>query len=678
MNKLLQFALISGTMMLTAISASAQDATTFALDGVEYKTIGENTVEVSDLDDATGKAATITIPQTVENAGKTYTVTAVGEYAFYYSEATKITLPETVTAIKRCGIYNCDNLTDLTIPAGLKTLEPFSLAYLKSIKSITIPEGVTEIPMNCFMGNTTMTSVTLPAGIKYIGNGAFYKTPLTEFTFPAACEEVGDNIFQNCLNLKKVVFNSALKKTGTGVFLTCKALTDVNLEAATQLEALNSDMFVECQALSDVTIPASVKTIGNATFGDTNISAFKIAEGNKNLVLVDGAIYNADKTLLYAYPSKGAETLTVDPACVGISGGAFYGSQIKKVTLPEGMLAFDDYAFCKSQLSEINFPKSLTYMGEQALAGTKFVDLTLPENLTTISDGLVGQSSTLKNLTIPANVRIVYNHAFQGCKALATVRCLGGVAPELYSYYDEDDNPFGYVSRESVKFSVPAGSLQSYKDAGWGDLFTINETEAAVFVPTSTTPATGSTASTFGTVEITFPEAATVVVSNPEVTLRKGAELYGNFIEPDNGWIAVNNSSDKKTVTVFGSDYDGFTQSFELEKDVHYFLTIPAGVVKNAAGALNQNIVLELVGSSTSGVESVSGNEAFVVNRNGAFDVVLGSLTDCTVEMYNAAGMKVAEANHAEGTVHFAADNRGLYIIRVAAEGKTLTFKVVK
>ena len=614
MNKLLQFALISGTMMLTAISASAQDATTFALDGVEYKTIGENTVEVSDLDDATGKAATITIPQTVENAGKTYTVTAVGEYAFYYSEATKITLPETVTAIKRCGIYNCDNLTDLTIPAGLKTLEPFSLAYLKSIKSITIPEGVTEIPMNCFMGNTTMTSVTLPAGIKYIGNGAFYKTPLTEFTFPAACEEVGDNIFQNCLNLKKVVFNSALKKTGTGVFLTCKALTDVNLEAATQLEALNSDMFVECQALSDVTIPASVKTIGNATFGDTNISAFKIAEGNKNLVLVDGAIYNADKTLLYAYPSKGAETLTVDPACVGISGGAFYGSQIKKVTLPEGMLAFDDYAFCKSQLSEINFPKSLTYMGEQALAGTKFVDLTLPENLTTISDGLVGQSSTLKNLTIPANVRIVYNHAFQGCKALATVRCLGGVAPELYSYYDEDDNPFGYVSRESVKFSVPAGSLQSYKDAGWGDLFTINETEAAVFVP----------------------------------------------------------------VTVFGSDYDGFTQSFELEKDVHYFLTIPAGVVKNAAGALNQNIVLELVGSSTSGVESVSGNEAFVVNRNGAFDVVLGSLTDCTVEMYNAAGMKVAEANHAEGTVHFAADNRGLYIIRVAAEGKTLTFKVVK
>ena len=280
---------------------------------------------------------------------------------------------------------------------------------------------------------------------------------------------------------------------------------------------------------------------------------------------------------------KVGDSYTIPAGVRGIGGGAFYGAAVKTVTLPESIVAIDSYAFCESTVESVNLPNSIVQIGEQAFAGTNITELVLPEKIIAIYDGLVAWSKKLKSVTIPADVRLLANHAFQLCTGLTSITCKGGVAPEIQTYWDDSDNPFGYVDCSLVTLHIPKGSLQSYKDMGWADIFSnIVESEPAVFMPTSTTPANEDVVKSLGNVELTFSEAATVVTANPAVKFRKGNEIIGEAVEPDGGWIAVNNSSDKKTVTVFPADYDGFTSPIALEANQPYFLIIPAGTFKNA------------------------------------------------------------------------------------------------
>lgn len=665
--------------MLLCVHAQNTENSNFKIDGVEYTIMGEGTVGVSDVD---SKLAEIIIPATVKNEDKTYTVMTVEEEAFKYSDATKIELPNTVTEIKSQGLSTCGNLTELKLPENLKTLGTFAFAYCKKLTSITLPEGLEAIPGSCFASCEALVTVNLPSTIKTIGNGAFYKIPIREFVFPASCESIGSNAFQLCPKLEKVTFNSAIKTFAEGTFRECKLLTSVNLEAATAVKVLSKFLFLTCTNLADVIIPENVEKFETSVFAGTNISAFKLDEKNNNFIIINEAIYSADKTVLYAFPPKSkAETVTIATGCVGIGGGAFNGSGVKKVILPEGTRAFDEFAFCESKLEDINFPASLVFMGEQALAGTQFTSITLPENLTLVSPALLAMSPKLTSVTIPASVRAIYEMAFRACQELKEVHCLGAEAPYM-EIYEEEDNPFGYLDREVVTVSVPKGRIEAYKKAGWDTFSKFVDTEAAVFLQDAINPANDSELTKIESIKITFPEDANIVSKNPKIKLSKGQELYGTPVAVYDDWTLVpEGSANKKMVNLWLMDSDGFTSSIALEKGVDYFLEIPAGVVKNVSGALNQKIVLHYVGTDkASGVEDVSGtSDCFVVTDGAGINVILGSFSDCTVQLYNTNGVLLESVKNASGKVTLNTAVEGVLIVRVKnANGTAKTFKVVK
>lgn len=665
--------------MLLCAHAQDNEGADFVINGVEYIITGESTVGVYDINT---ELTEVIIPETVKSEGKTFTVTTVEEGAFKYSDATKIELPNTVTEIKDEGLSSCYNLTELKLPSNLKTLGSFVMAYCRKLTSITLPEGLEAVPGSCFASCESLATVNLPSTIKSIGSGAFYKIPVKEFVFPASCESIGNNAFQLCPKLEKVTFNSVIKNFGEGTFRQCVLLTTVNLEAATSVTSLSNYLFLGCEKLTDVIIPENVEELETSVFAGTNISAFKLSENNKNLTIIDEAIYSADKKLLYAFPPKSAtETVTVAAGCIGIGGGAFDGSGVKKVILPDGIRAFDEFAFCESKLAEINFPTSLVYMGEQALAGTQFTSITLPENLTTVEYALLAMSPNLTSVTIPASVRNIGECAFRGCKALKEVRCIGAEPPYM-EIYEEEDNPFGYIDRDEVTVIVPQGRIAAYKKAGWDTFSNFEDTGTAVFLQDAINPANDSKLTKIESIKITFPEDAIVVKSNPTIKLSRDQELYGTPVTVYDDWTLVSNgSADKKTVNLFLADSDGFTSYVALENGVDYFLEIPAGVVKNASGAFNQKIVLHYIGTEQgSGIENVSGaTDCFVVTDGTDINVMLGSLSDCTVQLYNTGGALLESVKGANGKVTFKAPvEGGAFIVCVNANGATKTFKVVK
>ena len=660
---------------LTSAAFAQEATTTFVVDNVEYIVTGETTVGLSGLTNEF-TATELSVPSEVENEGKTYSVTSVEEEAIKWSDLTKLVLPEGVTELKETAIYSNEALAEVVLPETLTTLGRYALAYNDALNNVVVPAGVTVIPESCFARNSSMTNIEIKGQYTSIGNGAFYKVPLTEITIPGTCKSIGNNAFQLCEQLTKVTLNEGLETLYDGAFRQCPKLTEITLPES--LKTLEDNVFLQA-GLTSVNIPANVETIGNSTFGQTQITTFTVDENNTHFKGVDGVIYTKDGLILTAYPTMGATEYTVLDECRGIGGGAFYGAQIQKITLPETMRAFDNFAFTLSSLAEMNTPASLLFMGEQALAGTKFTTFAFPEGMTTLYDGVMAQCEQLQSVTLPTTLKYIGFHAFFLDKALTEVHCLGA-EPAYLDYYEESDHPFGYIDRDNVTVSVPKGRLSAYEASYWGSEFSnIVDTEAPIFFPDRFTPATESELAELGTIEITFPTEATVENSLPKISVSKNLEIYGEPVE-DFGWIAVNNSADKKTVSVFPQDEygEGFVQPIKLEAGVNYFVKLPAGFIKDSEGVMNQAMTLQFVGKEESSVSVVESSNCFVLNTANGFDVVLGGLQNATVEMFSTTGALVNKVNNANGTVSLNADANGMYIIRVIDGNKAYTFKVVK
>ena len=273
MRKMLLFALASAAFCV----AKGQDPIVFTQDGMEFTVTGENTAGLSNVG-----VLEANIPATVTYDGKSYTVTSILEDAFNYNDSTtKVMMPNTITEIAYAGMYGAEAVKEIVVSDNLRTLGDFAFAYCDSLKTITLPEGLDHVSSSSFASCLSLESVNLPSTIKTIGSGAFYGCDqLTEFTFPAACDSTGNNVFQTCEGLQKVVLNPAIRVLGEGVFRECHKLSEVNLSDAVNLQSLPTYLFLETALSGEVTIPQSVESFGNAVFGKTQVSAFKLAEGN--------------------------------------------------------------------------------------------------------------------------------------------------------------------------------------------------------------------------------------------------------------------------------------------------------------------------------------------------------------------------------------------------------------
>lgn len=104
----------------------------------------------------------IVIPETV-SAGYEYTVTEIGEGAFYYcKELTSITLPNTITSIATNAFYDATALTSIVIPASVEYWGNF-IFNGSGIKEITllaiVPPTVTEKTFKNFAINNVALQV---------------------------------------------------------------------------------------------------------------------------------------------------------------------------------------------------------------------------------------------------------------------------------------------------------------------------------------------------------------------------------------------------------------------------------------------------------------------------------------------------------------------------------------
>ena len=116
--------------------------------GIKYMITSDNTVAVTypnkeqpSADNKCTYSGEVTIPATVIIKGRSYNVTAIGDYAFHYANVTKLNLPEGITHLGYKSIYQTQ-LTEIVLPNSVTLMDYEALGYNKVLVKISFGENI--------------------------------------------------------------------------------------------------------------------------------------------------------------------------------------------------------------------------------------------------------------------------------------------------------------------------------------------------------------------------------------------------------------------------------------------------------------------------------------------------------------------------------------------------------
>ena len=122
----------------------------------------------------TASSFAVVIPETVADNGRTYDVTSIGYYAFYYcSGLTSVTIGNCVTSIGNHAFSGCSRLTSIEIPNSVTSIEYSAFEGCYGLTSVVIGNNVTSIKDSTFSGCSGLTSIEIPNSVTSIGSYAF-------------------------------------------------------------------------------------------------------------------------------------------------------------------------------------------------------------------------------------------------------------------------------------------------------------------------------------------------------------------------------------------------------------------------------------------------------------------------------------------------------------------------
>ncbi len=416
----------------------------------------------------------------------------------YVSDITSVVIGDLVTRIGDSAFINCTALTNVTIPASVKSIGEYAFGALSEIAvdadnqyyssdefgvlynkdkselilypientrtTFPIPDSVKIIGERAFENCTSLVSITIPDSVEIIGESAFRScTSLVSIVIPDSVTTMGDYAFYSCSSLENVSFGNSVTTISYSAFNGCTLLTNISIPDS--VTSINQSAFESCTSLVSIVIPDSVTDIGGASFC--------FCSSLTDIVLPDSLttipMLAFDGTAYYNDPDNWEDGVLY-------IGKYFIGCETSlsgEYVIKDGTLCVGQYAFKNTpSLTSVVIPDSV-----------KNVNYLAFHNCASLSDVTVlGFDTILEQLTYPN----MGNRDF-------TIHCYEGSVAHTFAV----DNGFKYdfieeppsVSSDGLKitvdglrnikdFFIAKGNLNSYKEIkNNGYIFSVTQTK---------------------------------------------------------------------------------------------------------------------------------------------------------------------------------------------------------
>ena len=420
----------------------------------------------------------IEIPNTIEFEGKTYSVTTIGDEAFYgCSGLTSITIPNFVTTIGRYAFYGCSSLTKVEINSDPYLSQDFSSKY-------------EQRPSNVF--GSQVIEYVIGNSVKTIGGHAFHECKgLTSITIPNSVTTIGSWAFVRCDGLTSINVDASNTHFSSvdGVLLNYAKDTLIQYPIGNtrteyviphSVTTIGNYAFSDCSGLRLVTIPHSVTTIREFAFAECNHLTSVTCYAQNPPVCGSNCFYDVPKDIplyipyvsLDAYKSAAGwkDFTNIITRHFDICGKDLhwkYETGTLSISGTGDMCDFvqtdSPWLDLKDSVTSIVFPSNITSIGKYAFYGfSKLTFITIPNSVTTIGESAFKNCTYLKTITLGKSITDIGCGAFKGDSRVEEITSYAEVTPNVCS------STFDGLSKQYIYLYVPENSIRGYQvDPNW-------------------------------------------------------------------------------------------------------------------------------------------------------------------------------------------------------------------
>lgn len=413
-----------------------------------------------------------------------------------------------LTVIPEQAFIDCSNLTGISLPATITSIENYAFKNNKSLQVLVIPDSVLIIGRESFFGCSSISSLNLGTNVKTIGYGAFEGcSSITEIVVPDSVTLLGDRVFKDCAELENVELGEGVTTISSYCFSGCSKLTSVTM--SDNVVIISDDAFADCKKLATLTLSNTLENIGKNTFAGcselseliipdtvffidsnafencgkltsliipnnvTTIGSF-VFKGCKNIAItINNTLLNsiaptADSNSKENYLLAGCKnyTITVVGGTTTLAAYCFYNcTELKSITFPSNLTEIGNYCFYNcTGLTDLSLPSGLTTIGDYAFTKCDgFVVISLPDTVTSIGSHVFSGCLNLMNLTLSNTLRTIGTYAFEKCVKLPRI-----VIPDSVTTIGE----YAFKETSNIEITIKNGLLSSFAPASASSSFT--------------------------------------------------------------------------------------------------------------------------------------------------------------------------------------------------------------